>query len=131
MRPILVVEDDDDARQLVVDALSDAGHPGVAAGDGVEGLERVRRYGASLILLDLAMPHMDGAAFMAAYGALPGPHAPVVVCTAHPQPVLEARRIGATDFLRKPFVLRELLAVAGVHADAMATSGRDSTAGAA
>ena len=122
--PILVVEDDDAMRAMLVTALSDAGYPVVAAAGGAQALDIVARQRPSVILLDLGMPGMDGAAFMAAYQALDllEPRAPVIVCTAHPQPVIETKRIGAADFLRKPFILRELLTVAGAHASAVAST---------
>ncbi|HUQ03360.1 MAG TPA: response regulator [Kofleriaceae bacterium] len=62
---ILVVDDDDDVRELMVELLEAAGYDVDAAGDGEQGLALLRanpdRYGA--ILLDYAMPNMDGFTF--------------------------------------------------------------------
>ncbi|PKN57858.1 MAG: hybrid sensor histidine kinase/response regulator [Deltaproteobacteria bacterium HGW-Deltaproteobacteria-14] len=58
--PILVVEDDADARELLVRALVAQGHQVVEARDGEEGLRQLERYGAALIVLDLIMPNLDG-----------------------------------------------------------------------
>ena len=122
VHPILVVEDDEALRQLLVETLEAAGHPVVAASNGAAALEAVRRRPPGLILLDLTMPVMDGRAFLDAYRQLPAPHAPVVVCTAHPDPVGQSVRLGASDYLRKPFVIREVLAVVGAHARDLARS---------
>lgn len=58
--PILVVEDDPNARELLVRALVAQGHQVVEARDGQEGLHQLERYGAALIVLDLIMPNLDG-----------------------------------------------------------------------
>jgi CheY-like chemotaxis protein len=120
--PILVVDDDEEVRDMIVEALEEAGHPVISASNGAAALEQVRRHRPGLILLDLAMPVMDGRAFLAAYRQLPEPRAPVVVCTAHHDPVGQTVRVGADDYLRKPFVTSEVLAVVGSHSRSIAAS---------
>ena len=120
--PILVVEDDEALRAVLVDAIGQAGHPVISAPNGAAALEEVRRHRPSLILLDLLMPVMDGRAFLDAYRRLPEPRAPVVICTAHADPVGQAVRLGASDYVKKPFVLRDVLAVVGAHTRDMARS---------
>ena len=122
VRPILVVEDDEALRSVLVEAIAQAGHPVISAPNGAAALEEVRRHRPSLILLDLAMPVMDGRSFLDAYRRFPEPRAPVVICTAHPEPVAQAARLGASDYLSKPFVLRDVLAVVGAHARDIARS---------
>ena len=68
------------------------------------------------------MPVMDGPSFLAAYRRLPEPRAPVVICTAHSDPVGQSVRLGASDYLRKPFLLRDVLAVVGAQTREMARS---------
>jgi CheY-like chemotaxis protein len=63
MRPVLVVDDDPETRQLLVRSLELTGIPVVAASNGQEGLERLAREEPSLVLLDLMMPVMDGEQF--------------------------------------------------------------------
>jgi DNA-binding response OmpR family regulator len=64
-RPILVVEDDNDVRECICDILNDEGMEAWAARTGREALDLMRRYSLhpSLIILDLAMPDMDGSEF--------------------------------------------------------------------
>ena len=113
--PVLVVEHDEALRELLVTALEAAGHGVVAASNGAAALEEVRRHRPALILLDLTMPVMDGHAFMGVYRQQPEPRAPVVVCTAHKDPAGQCDRVGANDYLKKPFIMREVLAVVGAH----------------
>jgi CheY-like chemotaxis protein len=81
-RPVLVVDDDEAIRESVAMILVDEGYTVAMAGDGDEALEIVGEQSPALILLDIRMPRMNGLEFAAAYHALPGPHAPIVVMTA-------------------------------------------------
>src|SRR5687767_1321143 len=79
---ILIVDDDADTRDLVGRFLSNAGYGVRFAANGWEGLLALETP-VDLVLLDLMMPGMDGAAFLRtlrAHGA--GKHVPVVVITA-------------------------------------------------
>jgi CheY-like chemotaxis protein len=64
-RAILVVDDDARLRESLVALLRDAGYHAVGAGNGREALELAENEAPSLILLDLAMPVMDGWQFLA------------------------------------------------------------------
>ena len=122
-RHILVVEDDDDLRESVVEALEAEGYSTAAAPDGLQALAyldgRARR--PSLIVLDLMMPLMNGCEFREAQLARPEFAAiPVLVVTAEGGH-LNARVASLTPagFLRKPFKLAALLElVAGALATA-------------
>lgn len=58
---VLLVEDDDDARESVAEVLSDEGFDVLTARDGVEALEQLDKSPApSALVLDLALPRMDG-----------------------------------------------------------------------
>jgi len=52
---------------------------------------------------------MDGWAFMQAYRAQPGPHAPVIVCTAARDAAASAAQVHAAAYLAKPFDVEDLL----------------------
>ena len=60
MAKIIVIEDDLDLRQLLADELEDAGHDIVEAGDGIEGLARIKAECPDVIISDIGMPRMDG-----------------------------------------------------------------------
>ena len=57
---IIVIEDDPDLRQLLVEELEDAGHDLIEAGDGAEGLARIKAESPDVIISDIGMPRMDG-----------------------------------------------------------------------
>ncbi len=107
---ILVVDDDDTIRELVVMALADEGYQTAMACHGAEALAELRRQPADLILLDMRMPIMDGWTFAQTYHAAAGPHAPVVVLTADRNASAAAATVGAVGYLAKPFELDHLLA---------------------
>jgi CheY-like chemotaxis protein len=85
--PILVVEDNPDTRDVLERVLSISGYDVVTARDGLDGLDYLRSGGrARVILLDIAMPRMDGNAFRRALNAEPQwANIPVIVYTALPQ----------------------------------------------
>jgi CheY-like chemotaxis protein len=113
---ILVVEDDEAVRDLMVLALGDAGYRVVTATDGRDALDLLKQERPRLIMLDLRMPRLNGWEFAAAYHASPPPHAPIVVMTAGRDVEARAADVGAVGYLGKPFDLDELLAVVTTHA---------------
>ncbi len=82
--PVLIVDDNPYTREALEAVLSVRGYSAIAAADGLEALDYLRSGGtASLIILDLCMPRMDGYAFRAAQMA--DPHLagiPVIIFTA-------------------------------------------------
>ncbi|HEX9269684.1 MAG TPA: response regulator [Candidatus Limnocylindria bacterium] len=108
-RRVLVVDDDEGIRELIVSALSEEGYDVASAADGSEALTLLDSYEPGVILLDMRMPGMDGWQFARAYRSRPGRHAPIVICTAALDVQREASDIGAEGFLGKPFQLEDLL----------------------
>jgi PAS domain S-box-containing protein len=100
---VLVVDDDPDLRRRIRALLEEDGWTVAEAGDGAEALERVARAVPRLVLLDLAMPVMDGFAFLQALRERPGcADIPVVVLTARDLTGEERRRLrGASQVLDK------------------------------
>lgn len=115
MEPIklLVVDDEAGIRMTVRMCLEGAGYTIYEAADGAEALEKAQRYAPNLVLLDLAMPVMDGMSVLADIRNIL-PHYPikVIVATAHGsvKTAIEAMRLGASDFLEKPFTPDDLRA---------------------
>jgi len=68
MKTVLVVEDTDDLRELFVEALEQEGYSAIGAENGEKALELLQglRHEPCLVLLDMMMPVMDGAAFLRA-----------------------------------------------------------------
>ena len=110
-RHILVVEDDAAIRQGVVDALEFEGFEVSEAGDGERGLNLALSLACDLVLLDLAMPKKDG---LEVLGELRGskPTLPVIIMTARgdEQDRVKGLKLGADDYVVKPFSLQELTA---------------------
>jgi DNA-binding response OmpR family regulator len=119
---ILVVDDEANIRSLVRTCLEDAGYVVREARNGSEALEQVYRDAPDLMLLDLAMPVMDGMTVLAEMHTLWARYPTrVVVVTAHGsvKVAIQAIRLGASDFLEKPFVPTDLrLSVASVLREA-------------
>jgi DNA-binding response OmpR family regulator len=107
---ILVVDDDQDVLDLIQFALESKGYEVMTALDGRAALALVATRAPDLILLDLRMPVMDGAAFAAAFRSRHGT-APMVVVTAADDARKRAREIAAADWLAKPFEMADLLDV--------------------
>jgi two-component system, cell cycle response regulator DivK len=104
-KKVLVVEDDVDNRRIVVKVLSAAGYQVIEASDGVEALTRVREGMPQLILMDLALPNMDGWEATRRLKLDPVTRGiPVVALTAFAMRGDEeqAREAGCDDYLAKP-----------------------------
>ena len=101
----LVVDDAAFMRKMVSDALAKGGHEVVGeAGNGVEAISQYQALKPDLVTLDITMPEKDGLAALAEIVAA-DPSARVVMCSALGQEskVLEAIKLGARDFVVKPF----------------------------
>jgi len=112
-RRVLVVEDDNDLRRFLVDALVDEGHDVREAAGGADALAILASWMPDLILLDISMPGMDGRTFRARQLRLPPPasQVPVVVVTGVHHYADLVAELGAAALLRKPFDLDALLAL--------------------
>jgi two-component system OmpR family response regulator len=107
---ILVVDDEAGVRDLLCDALRIAGHAPQAAVDGAEGLALFRRGDFDLCIVDINMPTVDGFAFVETVREHDD-HTPVLLLSARDAApdVTRGLRVGADDYVRKPFGLEELL----------------------
>ena len=110
---VLVVDDDQDIRDLVQLGLEDEGYSVLTAPNGKAALALLGRSPIDLILLDMRMPVMDGWTFARLYQEQPGPRAPVVVITAAQDAAQRSADIAAEGHLAKPFGLAELRATVG------------------
>ncbi|HLK91408.1 MAG TPA: response regulator [Polyangia bacterium] len=108
---ILVVEDDDDIREVMQEALASEGFWVDVAKDGLDALGKLDAGGAApLILLDMMMPRMDGETFLKALRGRPAlADAPVVVISGNAAVREKAKNLQAAACLVKPFELDELL----------------------
>ncbi|HET8541356.1 MAG TPA: sigma-54 dependent transcriptional regulator [Anaeromyxobacter sp.] len=120
---VLVIEDDEGARDALCQYLATAGHRVRPARDGAEALAALASVRAHAVLLDLVIPAPDGFEVLRKIRAL-DPLLPVIVMSglSEAEDVVRAMKLGATDYLPKPFevseldlVLRRALDAAGRH----------------
>src|SRR5437667_12197871 len=108
---VVVIEDEPAIRRGVADALRATGYEVAEAADGVQGLEEALRRGVDLVLLDLLLPKRDGLDVLAEVRKV-RPTLPVIILTARGAEDDRVRglKMGADDYVVKPFSARELLA---------------------
>ena len=110
---ILVVEDDAAMRDLLTEELGDAGYTVQSAGGASAGLEIARANRFDLIITDLRMPEMDGFDLIRGVVALPeAPHVVMITAFGSIETAIRAVKLGAYDYITKPFEMEELLLVA-------------------
>jgi DNA-binding response OmpR family regulator len=114
---ILVIEDDDDIRELVAAVLCEEGFEVATARDGRAGLASVNARMPDVIVLDMRMPVMDGWEFAARFHEEHGDAAPIVVLTAADDVRRRAEEVGAAAWIGKPFALDTLIATVARTAD--------------
>ena len=108
---LLVVEDDRTVGQYVKRGLAEAGYQVDLVGDGAEGLQLASDGHYDVLVLDLRLPSMDGREVLRTLRDRGNP-VPVLVLTAQDAVdfKVQALRMGADDYVTKPFALEELLA---------------------
>ncbi|HEY4768985.1 MAG TPA: sigma-54 dependent transcriptional regulator [Myxococcales bacterium] len=108
---VLVIDDDEAAREILVELLGRIGYHAFAAADGKAGLEWLAGAAAppQAVLLDLRMPVLDGFEVLHRYRS-EGGTAPVIALSAmdEKEAVVKAMRLGASDYLVKPIEPEEL-----------------------
>ena len=115
MARILIVDDATFIRKVLGDVLTEAGHEVVGeAGNGVEAVASFRLLKPEVTTLDITMPEKDGLSALREIIAL-DPSARVVMCSALGQEskVLESIKLGAKDFVVKPFQADRVIEAVG------------------
>ena len=113
MALVLVVDDEFGITELFDAVLTDEGYRVLTAMNGKQGLEMLAQERPDLVFTDYMMPVMDGAALLSAIAADPGLRdIPVVVMSAMPEGTVAKRCSGYAAFMRKPFRLTQVTALA-------------------
>jgi DNA-binding NtrC family response regulator len=112
MMKILLADDDKNLRKVLMNELSLEGYDMTEADTGTKAIEVIRQEEYDVILLDLNMPGMGGMDVLKKIASLQAP-VEVIILTAHATvtTAVEAMKLGAYDFVTKPFKLEELKAV--------------------
>src|SRR5262245_55923352 len=99
-------------RDLLTEELSDAGFSVEAAPSAAAGLELTRVNRFDLVITDLRMPEMDGFDLIRGVTALPeAPHVVMITAFGSIETAIRAVKLGAYDYITKPFEIEELLLV--------------------
>jgi len=105
---VLVVDDEEPMRKLVVTLLSRQGHECMTASNGVEALDKISQNKVDAVITDIIMPEMDGITLTKEIMIL-YPNLPILVMTGHGKEYSAESAIaaGARDFIEKPFSIDE------------------------
>ncbi|HEX8644489.1 MAG TPA: response regulator [Allosphingosinicella sp.] len=109
LRRVLVIEDEEGVRRFLVECLEMLGFTAVQAANGREGLERLDEARPDLMIVDFAMPDMNGADVMAAARDR-FPALPIILATGYADMDAVERAARADRVIRKPFRIEELSA---------------------
>lgn len=107
---ILVVDDEENIRSLLKLTLEEAGYKVDSASNGLEAVQKMSERGFDLVLLDIKMPGMDGIQALCKI-TIDWPHTAVIILTvvADIDTATKAMKLGAYDYLTKPFRLDDVL----------------------
>ena len=107
---ILVVDDEVRILNFLRSKLKASGYEVITAGNGLEGIEQLKAQEPGMVILDLVMPEMDGIEMLKELRTFSA--VPVIILTAKGSDVdrIEGLRLGADDYLPKPFNPDELVA---------------------
>ena len=106
---ILVVDDESAIRDLISEVLNIAGYEVSASADGLDALNQIRKNKFSAILLDVNLPKVDGFTILEKVRES-APTQPIIMLSARTEKdaVTHGLRLGADDYVRKPFSVEEL-----------------------
>jgi DNA-binding response OmpR family regulator len=104
---VLVVDDELGILKILGIKLKISGYEVISAMDGEQALDLVESTKPDIMLLDIIMPGMDG--FQVLEKMQPADHIPVIVLSARVENRSKAIEMGATDFVAKPFDVRNLV----------------------
>ncbi len=112
MGTILIVDDDPQLRQSFAKLLLDEGHTVLTAPNGEAALALVRQNPPELVVMDIRMPGMSGLEAFQTMHAME-PKLPVIIMTAFgtTETAIEATKLGAYDYILKPFEIPDILAI--------------------
>lgn len=104
---LLLIEDDEPVAQVLSEAFGSQGHEVEVRHSGEAGLACLAEYRPDAVVLDIRLPRLDGVAVLRRIRAT-DPALPVIIMTglATPGEIAELRRLGVTEIIEKPEVLR-------------------------
>lgn len=107
---ILIVDDEQNVRQLIAKVLEKEGYEILTACNGEEGLEVFQKNNIDLIISDIKMPKMNGIEFLHKVKEQePGVGFILITAFATMETAIDAIKSGAQDYVTKPFDIKEIL----------------------
>jgi two-component system response regulator AtoC len=127
-KQVLIVDDEPNLRKILAAQLSRDGYDILLAEDGEEGLRVLGEHHVDLVITDLKMPKVDGMTLMRRALA-DDPSLPIVMITAHGtvDTAVEALKLGAFDYLTKPFDKDEVRQIVAKALKTRTLSGEEAT----
>ena len=109
-KSILLVEDEASLSMIIKDALEEEDFQVITAGNGLQGIDRFYKYAPDLIIADVMMPEIDGFEMIRRIRK-ENKEVPVLFLSARSSTddIVFGFELGANDYVRKPFSLRELV----------------------
>lgn len=106
---VLVADDDEVCREILQDAIRKEGVEVILATDGIDALERLSEAPSDILISDLNMPRMDGLTLLKK-ARRQHPNILTIIITGYGslQSAIEAIRLGAYDYIQKPFKIEEI-----------------------
>ena len=115
-KKILLIDDDEETLLLLKKGLDDNDFCCVACSRGKEAIDICRSEMPDLLLMDIAMPEVDGISFLSMVrnkescaGVLLGEGVPIIMVTAHPESFMTAFKYGCDDYIVKPVDSKKLI----------------------
>jgi DNA-binding NtrC family response regulator len=104
---LLLIDDDEHVAQVLAEAFASQGHATAIRYTGEDGLAYLTRERPDAVVLDVRLPRLNGVAVLRQIRAT-DPALPVIIMTglATPSEIAEARRLGVTEIIEKPDILR-------------------------
>lgn len=106
---ILVIDDEEVMRSMLKDVLTDEGYDVEVASNGFEGVGKIKSYTYDLIITDIIMPEIDGIEVLKRAKEI-SPNSDVLVMTGYAsvETAVKSMRLGATDYIVKPFNIEQI-----------------------
>src|SRR5579872_5836907 len=127
-KQVLIVDDEPNLRKILSAQLSRDGYDVMTAEDGEAGLAALKEHHIDLVITDLKMPKVDGMSLLRA-ALKEEPELPIVMITAHGtiDTAVEALKLGAFDYLTKPFDKDEVRQIVAKALKTRLLAGQDAT----